>query len=107
MGIGSVNCAWNGRVWLSPIRGPSYAFRIDSVVARITQSGPAAATSPLFGAMLMRDEVEGGRFAAGHGDGSSCNLASPAIAKKPNAYIVSIFINQNDECIRWFWRTSV
>lgn len=89
------------------MRGPSYAFRIDSVVANITQSGPAAATSPFFGAILMRDEVGGGRFVLGHGDGSSCNLASPAIAKKPNAYFVSIFTSQNGECILWSRRTSV
>lgn len=55
----------------------------------------------------MRDEVGGGRFAPGHGDGRSCNLDSPAIAKKPNAYFVSIFICQNGECILWSGRTSV
>lgn len=68
-----------------PVAGPSKAFLIDSVVATITASGPAAATRPFRDAMLSRDEVGAGRLSEGHGVGNSCTLASPAKARNPSA----------------------
>ena len=54
--------------------------RTDSVRATITDSGPAAARRPFFGATDSNEAVGGGRDSMGHGDGSSCNFVSPAIA---------------------------
>lgn len=54
--------------------------RTDSVLARITDSGPAAARRPFFDATDSSEAVGGGRESAGHGDGSIRSLVSPAIA---------------------------
>lgn len=54
--------------------------RTDSVLAIITDSGPAAARRPFFDAMDSKEAVGGGRESMGHGDDSNCNFVSPAIA---------------------------
>lgn len=54
--------------------------RTDSVPATMTDSGPAAARRPFFDATDSNEAVGGGRESMGHGDGSNCNFASPAIA---------------------------
>lgn len=54
--------------------------RTDSVLARMTDSGPAAARRPFFDATDSSEAVGGGRELVGHGVGSNCSLVSPAIA---------------------------
>lgn len=66
------------------------AWRTDSVLAIITESGPAAASSPLVEAILSREAVGGGNESKGHGDGSRRSLESPASDWKPSAYSVSV-----------------
>ena len=60
-------------------------LRTDSVLAMITDSGPAAASNPFVEAILSKELVEGGSSAAGHGEGNRRSLLSPAIAWKPRA----------------------
>ena len=55
------------------------ACRTDSVAATITESGPAAARRPFFGAMESNEAVGGGSESMGQGDGSNFNFVSPAI----------------------------
>ena len=53
------------------------ACRTLSVPAIMTESGPAAASRPLWEATLNKEAVGGGRASAGHGDGSSRTFDSP------------------------------
>ena len=54
--------------------------RTESVLATITESGPAAARRPLIDATDSNEAVGGGRESAGQGAGNSCSFVSPAIA---------------------------
>ncbi len=85
MPIGMVNCGENGLMSLAAEPDDVKACLTDSVLAIMTTSGPAAATRPLFDAILINEEVGGGRASDGQGDGSSLTLASPAMERKPSA----------------------
>ncbi len=92
--------AWgvNDRASLSPTFGDSKALLADSVVAMWTASGPAAATSPLRDAMLIRDAV-----GAGGGDHRevSWTLASPTMERNPRPYSsASVWGSYGMGCIR-------
>lgn len=67
----------------SPSFGDSNAFLVDSVVASMMPSGPAAATRPLREAMLMRVAVS-----MGGGDHADVRrtFASPARERNPRDY---------------------
>ena len=54
--------------------------RTDSVLAMMTDSGPAAARRPFFDAIDSNEAVGGGRESTGHGDGNNCSFVSPAMA---------------------------
>ena len=62
-----------------PSPGAENACRIELVSARMTESGPAAASRPFFEAIDSSDAVGGGRESFGHGEGNKRNFASPAI----------------------------
>ena len=64
----------------------SKASRTESVLAMTTESGPAAASKPLFEAMLNKEAVGGGSASDGHGVGSRRTFDSPLIDWNPRAY---------------------
>jgi len=66
------------------------ACRTLSVLAIMTESGPAAATRPVFEATLNREAVGGGRASVGHGDGKSRTFDSPDSDWNPRALVRSI-----------------
>lgn len=66
----------------SPSLGASKAFRIDSVVAMTSWSGPAAATRPRFEATLRSEEVAAGSVSQVD---VRRTLASPAMERNPRA----------------------
>ena len=61
-----------------PFAGVDSVWRTESVLAMMTDSGPAAATRPLLEAMESNEAVGGGRESEGHDEGSNRSLASPA-----------------------------
>lgn len=77
--------AWGVKGRMSPSSGwgASKPFRTDSVVEIMKASGPAAATRPLWAAMLRRDAVGEG---AGFHFEVSCTLDSPLSARKPRPW---------------------
>ena len=79
----SFSCGLNGLVLPSP--GAENACRTELVSAKMTESGPAAASRPFFEAIDNNDAVGGGRESFGHGKGSRRNFASPAIDWNPMA----------------------
>lgn len=66
----------------SPSLGASKVLRTESVEARDTPSGPAAATRPFREAMLRSDAVEAGFDSQGE---VRRTFASPEMARKPRA----------------------
>lgn len=68
-----------------PSAEPENASLTESVAATITESGPAAASSPFLEAMDSNEAVGGGRASTGHEDGNKRILDSPAIAENPIA----------------------
>lgn len=74
-----VNCGVKGLTLFPGALLAANASRTESMLAPITESGPAAASRPLFEAMLSREAVGGGGASFGHGDGSSRSFASPAM----------------------------
>lgn len=69
--------------FFSPSPGASMAFRIDSVVATTSASGPAATARPLLCATAKREQVGEGRASSGQGVGRIRMLQSPEIPLKP------------------------
>ena len=63
----------------SPAPPALKACRTDSVLAIITESGPAAARRPFLEAILSKEAVGGGSALDGHGDGRRRSFDSPAI----------------------------
>ena len=83
--MGMVKCGENGLMLFRPESAAVNAFLTDSVLAIMTASGPAAASRPLFEAVLNSEDVGGGRASAGHGEGRSLTFASPARERNPSA----------------------
>jgi len=63
-----------------PSAGAENACRTASVLAIMTESGPAAASRPCLEAILSSEAVGAGRASAGHDDGTRRSFDSPAIA---------------------------